>query len=323
MTLPLWRKVQRSSFTRIEPLCDFLELSPFLKEKLLTTPKFPLNLPYRLAEKIKKNSLEDPILRQFVPTQEETVRKEGFLFDPVQDERFRKTKKILHKYQGRALILVSSACAMHCRFCFRQNFPYEVEDGGFDEELAYLASDSTISEVILSGGDPLSLSDERLMALFQGIEKIPHIKRIRFHSRFPIGIPERIDDSFLQILQSVKQQVFFMIHCNHPKELDADVLASLQRLIRIQVPVLSQSVLLKGVNDDFEVLISLFETLINAGVIPYYLHEMDPVEGGAHFTAEETKGQELIRGLLKKLPGYSVPRLVREEPGMPSKTVRM
>src|SRR3990167_3963712 len=218
--LPLWREIQKKNFTRVEPLADFLALAPSRRRQLLTGPRFPLNLPIRLAEKMEKDTLDDPIFRQFVPLQEETIPTPGFVSEPLQDQQFRNTPKLLQKYQGRALLLTTSACAMNCRFCFRQNFPYEKETLGFAEEIAYLQKDPTLSEVILSGGDPLSLSDELLQELFTSLDAIPHLQRIRFHTRFPLGIPERIDDSFLTVLAASSKQIFFTIHCNHPRELD-------------------------------------------------------------------------------------------------------
>jgi len=319
--LSLWRQIQRKTFTRIGPLLDFLELSDEKREKILRDPSFPLHLPLRLAEKIEKNTLEDPILRQFVPLVDELAAVPGFVADPVQDQSFKKTKKLLHKYRGRALLLASGACAMHCRFCFRQNFPYETEAQGFEEEIAYLAADPSLSEVILSGGDPLSLSDGALAQLFRALDAIPHIKRIRFHTRFPIGIPERIDLSLLDLLSACGKQIFFIVHVNHPKELDAEVIEALQKIQRLGIPVLNQSTLLKGVNDDSQTLLSLSEALINCGVIPYYLHALDPVQGAGHFAlSEEEKGLQLIRYLQENLSGFGVPRFVREEPGLPSKT---
>ncbi len=318
--ISVWRQIQKENFTRLEPLLDFLEMSDSNRLRFLSAPRFPLNLPRRLAEKIAKNTVDDPILRQFLPLQEESLPAPGFFPDPLRDPMFQKTKKILHKYKGRALILAASACAMHCRFCFRQNFPYETKSSGFEEEIDYLAQDTTLSEVILSGGDPLSLSNESLAALFAALEPLSHVRRIRFHSRFPIGIPERIDAPFLNILSSSTKQIYFAIHCNHPRELDADVIASLGKLKPLGIPVLNQSVLLKGVNDDPDVLTTLCETLINAGILPYYLHALDPVAGSSHFALPETRGPELIRHLQVHLSGYGVPRLVREEAGYPSKT---
>ncbi len=319
-SVALWRKIQRENFTRIPPLLDFLELSEIHRKRILSSPRFSLNLPRRLADKIGKNTLDDPILRQFVPLVEETVWAPGFTPEPLQDTSFRKSKKLLQKYNGRALLIATSSCAMNCRFCFRQNFPYEKDKVGFEEELAHLSSDACISEVILSGGDPLSLSDEALSSLFERLGAIPHLERIRFHSRFPIGIPERIDASFLSILARVKKQIFFVIHCNHPRELDPEVTASLKKIAALGIPLLNQSVLLKGVNDDPKVLIELSRALMNAGIIPYYLHELDPVEGTSHFATPKEVGPELIRVCREGISGFGVPRLVKEEPGHPSKT---
>ena len=319
-SIPLWRRIQKENFTRIEPLLDYLELSDVHREKILISPRFSLNLPRRLADKIEKNTLDDPILRQFVPLIDETVSSSGFSLEPLQDRSFQKTKKTLQKYKGRALVLTTGACAMHCRFCFRQNFPYETEEKGFEEEIQYLSKDPSLSEVILSGGDPLSLSDASLATLFQELDQIPHLKRIRFHSRFPIGIPERIDASFLRLLAASSKQIFFVIHCNHPKELDSDVLSSLKKIGSLGIPLLNQSVLLKGINDNTSTLSHLSRTLIDGGIIPYYLHELDPVQGAAHFDLPPSTGPLLIRSMQQELPGYGIPHLVREQPGYPSKT---
>ncbi len=318
---PLWRKIQKENFTHWEKLADFLELSDAHRQNLILRPRFPLNLPKRLAEKIQKSTLDDPILKQFVPLQEELLPTPGYLDEPLQDTSFRKTKKILHKYDGRALLLATSACAMHCRFCFRKNFPYETETIDFTQDLNYILQEKSINEIILSGGDPLSLNDTQLDTLFQAFDTMPHIKRIRFHSRFPIGIPERIDISFLQILKNSSKQIVFIIHCNHPKELDKDVASSLKKIQKIGIPILNQSVLLQGVNDNEQTLLELSETLVQAGILPYYLHVLDPVEGSAHFHVTDARAHELIQHLQKHTSGYAVPRLVREVPGMLSKQV--
>ena len=316
--MPLWRQIQRENFTRIEPLASFLELSSLNRTKIISSSLFPLNLPRRLAEKIAKNTLDDPIFRQFVPLIEETVSAPGFIPEPVQDTIFRKTKKILQKYKGRALIITTSACAMNCRFCFRQNFPYETEKSEFEEELTFLSQDPSISEAILSGGDPLSLSNSALASLFKGLDNIPHLRRIRFHSRFPIGIPERIDEPFLDILAASTKQIPSST-ATIPEELDSDVLSAMKKMSSLGIPLLNQSVLVKGVNDDPETLLSLSETLVNAGILPYYLHELDRVVGTSHFALPPSRGPELIRSLQERLSGFGVPRLVREEPGYPSK----
>ncbi len=320
MIIPLWRKIQKKNFVRIEPLLDFLELSPDLRSQVLARPRFVLNLPERLAAKIEKNTLADPILRQFLPLVQELEPNIHFSADPVQDTSFRETPKLLHKYPGRALLVTTKACAMNCRFCFRQNFPYETEEKGFEAELAHIAQDPSLSEIILSGGDPLSLDDATLSPLLAALDAIPHIKRLRFHSRFPIGIPERIDDSFLRLLASYSKQIFFIVHVNHPRELDTDVLFALKKIQKLGIPVLNQSVLLKGVNDDEETLRTLLQTLVNHGIVPYYLHHLDPVQGAGHFQVPPERAASLIRQAQETLSGYAVPRLAREEPGMSSKT---
>lgn len=317
---PLWRQIQRENFTRIEPLLRFLELSENKRSQIFFDPKFVLNLPLRLAEKIQKNTLDDPILRQFVPLVDEKMIVPGFVLDPVKDQTFCKTGKILQKYKSRALLITTSACVMHCRFCFRQNFPYETEVVGFEKEIAYIEADASISEIILSGGDPLSLSDSSISSLFHAFERMPHIKRIRFHTRFPIGIPERINDSFLKILADSSKQIFFVIHCNHPKELDADVISHLRKILKLGIPILNQSVLLKGVNDEENVLLKLSDSLISCGIIPYYLHQLDLVQGASHFVVPEERALHLVQYLQKNISGFAVPRLVREEAGRSSKT---
>lgn len=318
--VPLWRKIQKENFTNLDSLLDFLALDNEKRTKVRQFSQFPLNLPRRLAEKIEKNNVDDPIFLQFVPLLEEGIKKEGFSLDPVGDLSFRSAPKLLKKYEGRALLVTTSACAMNCRFCFRQNFPYEKEVGGFEKELDLIKKDPSLKEIILSGGDPLSLSDASLQELLSALSDIPHIERIRFHTRFPIGIPERIDPSFLEVLRPFKNKIFFIIHSNHPKELDSDVIDALGKIRCLGIPLLNQSVLLKGVNDDPKTLLSLSETLLKGQILPYYLHLLDPVEGAGHFLIPENRALEAISYIQRHLSGFGVPRLVREEPGKPSKT---
>lgn len=320
-TLPLWRRIQRQNFTCIDSLLEFLQVSACKRENVLHSSKFVLNVPLRLAAKMEKNNFSDPLFLQFVPLKLENSIVDGFVKDPVTDTNFCKTSKMLQKYQSRALLVTTSACVMHCRFCFRQNFPYETNIQGFAEELAILQKDKDIEEVILSGGDPLSVSNHILKELFEEFEKINHIKRIRFHTRFPIGIPERIDEDFLQILQNTSKQVYFVIHSNHPKELDDEVLLYLKKVRKTGAVLLNQTVLLKNVNDQEETLLTLFQTLASNGIIPYYLHRLDKVVGTAHFLVEDDRSLELMQYLQKKLSGYALPRLVQEIPGRASKTI--
>jgi EF-P beta-lysylation protein EpmB len=315
-----WRNIQRTNFTSLDELSSYLELDENARQLLFKNPAFILNLPRRLASKIQKNCLSDPILRQFVPLIDEEKKTLGFVSDPVGDSLVQCSPKLLHKYNGRALLVSTSACAMHCRYCFRKNYPYETQSKGFEKELDLLRQDPSIEEVILSGGDPLSLSSESLRELLTKLQSIFHIKRVRFHTRFPIGIPERIDEDFLNCLKDFPFQYWFVVHVNHPLELDADIMIALGKIQTLGIPVLNQAVLLKGVNDSKEVLEALFRKLSNQGIFAYYLHQLDKVQGSAHFEVEESKGLELIHYLETCLPGYAVPKYVRETSGEPSKT---
>lgn len=314
-----WRIILRNNFTRIEALADFLELNKEQRAQVIVRPNFPLQVPLRLAQKMAKGTLDDPLVKQFLPLSQELQTHSQFSFDPVCDASFREGGKLLRKYEGRVLLVCTSACAMHCRYCFRQHFAY-TQAKGFEEELAQIEEDLSIHEVILSGGDPLSLSNEVLGDLLRRIAKLPHIRRIRFHTRFPIGIPERIDDDFLHLISLLPQQIYFVIHCNHPAELDQDIFDRLKALQRLGCLILNQAVLLKDINDNIETLHQLAEQLVNHGVVFYYLHQLDRVQGAAHFEVEEEKGRLLIAEMMKRLPGYAVPKYVKELAGEPNKS---
>lgn len=314
-----WQEVLKSNFTSLEALLAFLEIEG--DEELLPSPLFRINVPARLARKMAKGSLDDPLFRQFVPFKEELKVVEGFREDPVGDRGFVKTERLIKKYSQRALIISTSACAMHCRYCFRQNFPYEAGAVSFEESLEVVRRTPEIKEVILSGGDPLSLPDHRLGPLLTALDEIPHVKRIRFHSRYPIGIPERVDASFLNLLAGIKTQIFFVTHANHPRELDEEVLEAFKAIRKLGIPVLNQSVLLKGVNDDLEVLKALSERLADNGILFYYLHQLDRVKGAHHFEVDRAFGKELVSALQKEASGYQVPKYVEEIAGEPSKTL--
>lgn len=316
-----WRTIQRGNFTSCHLLAEFLKLNPAQTKQLKQNHPFTLNVPLRLAEKMQKGTLDDPILKQFVPLNapEQLSTSTPFENDPVKDISFCLTPKLLQKYEGRALLLCTSACAMHCRFCFRQHFPYERNRKHFDTEIREIKNDPSLREVILSGGDPLSLSDEILSDLLEQLDATSHLNRVRFHTRFPIGIPERIDNSFLSVLKKRRLQVKFVIHCNHPLELDIDVLGALKKIQGLGIPILSHSVLLKGINDSESTLIALFEKMINNGILPYYLNQLDKVKEGEPFEVNEEIGRELIKKIRRKLPGYGVPTYVREIPGEKNK----
>ncbi len=314
-----WQEVLKSNFRDLTKLADFLELDEEQRRSLFIRQNFPLNLPLRLATKIAKRKLDDPILRQFVPVTDESFSVEQFVLDPLGESRCIQKGKLLHKYRGRVLLVCTSACAMHCRYCFRQHYPYETEKKDFQEELEYIFQDQSVREVILSGGDPLSLPDFRLKELFTALSTMNHVKRIRFHSRFPIGIPERIDDSFCEIMRTIKQQVWFVVHVNHPRELDEDVLKHLNKLQKAGAILLNQSVLLRGVNDSVDVLVELSEKLVDNGIVPYYLHQLDQVKGTAHFEVDKEHGKELLREMEKYLSGYALPKYAQEIAGEESK----
>lgn len=321
IVLPDWKIIFRNNFRRLDALAEFLELTEEQRSHLCKLAPFSLNVPLRLAQKMEKGNLNDPLFRQFVPLEEERIQHPLFNRQPIEEDAFRKQGKLLHKYQGRVLILCSSACAMHCRYCFRQHFPYEVEQKGFDSELQAIRQDVSIHEVILSGGDPLSLSDEVINGLLQDLASMDHVKRIRFHTRFPIGIPERLDAGFLKVIQAYPKQIYIVLHINHPNELDQTLFDHLKGLQRLGVILLNQAVLLRGVNDDANVIAHLCEQLIDQGILPYYLHQLDRVEGASHFEVPEQEGLKLIQEAAKSLPGYGVPKYVREVPGEPFKTV--
>jgi EF-P beta-lysylation protein EpmB len=317
---PLWREKQRLTFTKMHELARFLELSQESLACIDTSPRFILNLPYRLAEKISKDNPNDPIFLQFVPLKKEKEHSAGFIVDPVLDHTFVSTGSLLHKYEGRALIVTTGACAMNCRYCFRQNYDYQASDKQFTKELTQIENEKSIEEVILSGGDPLSLSDSTLQLLLERLSTITHVKRIRFHTRFPMGIPERIDSSFLSLLKSVKKQIWFVIHANHPNEFDDTIWAALKEIQCLGIPVLCQSVLLKGINDDLDTLKKLSSDLVEHGVLPYYLHQLDKVQGAAHFEVPIATGKALIQALTSCSSGYAVPKYVQEIAGKESKT---
>jgi EF-P beta-lysylation protein EpmB len=317
-----WQTILKTNFHHWKELADFLELSEEQRSHIFVAKRFPLNLPRRLAQKMQKGTLDDPLLRQFLPTQAETIPTVGFGCDAVGDRASQLTPKLLKKYAGRALLVCTSACAMHCRFCFRQHYDYEVAGtGNFEAELAHIRADSSIHELILSGGDPLSLSNRTLANLLQELATMSHVRRIRWHTRFPIGIPERLDAEFCALLRAVPQQLWFIIHANHPAELDADVLHALAQLRQLGALLLNQAVLLKGVNDNIETLTALCELLVDHGISPYYLHQLDRVQGAAHFEVPIARGKELMGQLSARLPGYAVPRYVQEIAGEPHKTL--
>jgi EF-P beta-lysylation protein EpmB len=284
---------------------------------------FPTFVPWEYLSRIRSGDPSDPLLRQVLPIDQEDVRVQGYDSDPVGDMQSLVAPGILHKYQGRALMITTGACGVHCRYCFRREFPYS--DSGsiahaWEPSLEYLRRQRDVHEVLLSGGDPLTLADAKLEGLIAGIESIPHIRRLRIHSRMPIVIPQRITNELVSRLRSSRLAVWMVIHANHPNELDESVYRRLALLVDSGIPVLNQSVLLRGVNDDAQVLADLCLKLIDHRVQPYYLHQLDRVQGAAHFEVPVSAGRRLMKELRKMLPGYAVPTYVSEQSGQPSKT---
>ncbi|MBI3211436.1 MAG: KamA family radical SAM protein [Simkania negevensis] len=321
MSKPMWQAVLKNNFRNWRHLADFLELDQEKRGFILTNPSFTLNLPERLAKKIKKNDLTDPILLQFLPQKKELKKEEGYVADPTCDFSFNKGGRLLHKYKGRVLLVTTSGCAMHCRFCFRQNYPYEKKEEEFAEEMSYIEQHPDIEEVILSGGDPLILSDYKLKQLVERLERISHVKILRFHTRFITGIPERITISLLELLKSSRFQIVCALHINHRKELDEEVLYVMKQLRQVGVLLLSHTVLLKGINDNLKTLKELFFSLASQGILPYYLNQLDQVEGSGHYKVAIKKGKELIKALREELPGYAIPRYAKEVPYEKNKTL--
>lgn len=284
---------------------------------------FEICVPDAYLARIVPNDPNDPLLRQILPTGDEAAAPPGYVTDPLEEADHRPVKGLIHKYANRVLLIASPACAINCRYCFRRHFPYHENSPSraqWQEALDYLRADTTIHEAILSGGDPLAASDRQLAWLVKQLESIPHLKRLRIHTRLPVVIPDRVDESLLGWLGSTRLQKVVVLHINHANEIDQAVLDACTRLKQAGVTLLNQSVLLRGINDSVPTLAALSERLFEAGVLPYYLHVLDPVQGAAHFDVPDSEAQALIQALLEHLPGFLMPRLVREVPGKMSKT---
>ncbi len=308
-------------------LLRMLELDPaLLAAARAAGRRFPLRVPRAFIARMRKGDPADPLLRQVLPLAAELESPGGFSHDPVGDLASRAAPGVLHKYHGRVLLITTGACGVHCRYCFRRHFPYADESArqaDWHAALEYLRTNASVHEVILSGGDPLSLNDRTLAHLASALEQIPHITRLRIHTRQPIVLPSRVNSALLAWLKKCHLQKIVVLHVNHAHELDAAVIAALSRLRAVGLTLLNQSVLLRGVNDSVAELAALSEALFAAGVMPYYLNLLDRVQGAAHFEVSEEQACILIQGLRARLPGYLVPRLVREIPGAASKVPLM
>jgi len=283
---------------------------------------FGLRVPRGYVRRMRRNDPNDPLLRQVLPLGEECIVTPGYSMDPVADDSAMVVPGVLHKYPGRVLLTVTGACAIHCRYCFRRYFPYHDANPGVDHwraALDYIAGNDTLHEVILSGGDPLVLSDRRLAEFSAMLSDISHVKRLRLHTRLPVVLPERVSQELLDWIMAARLKVIVVIHANHANEIDIEVRQACASLRQAGITLLNQSVLLRGVNDRVTTLCSLSEALFEAGVLPYYLHVLDRVQGASHFEVDEATAVRLMTGMNTRLPGYLVPRLVREVPGMSGK----
>ncbi|MFT3898467.1 MAG: EF-P beta-lysylation protein EpmB [Thermomonas sp.] len=318
-----WRRAWR------EAVRDPRELLAMLGLQALTgriapaaAESFPLRVPRGFVARMRHGDPGDPLLRQVLPLDEEDRIVPGFELDAVGDGAARRGGGLVHKYRGRALLVATGSCAVHCRYCFRRHYPYAEDTAaaaGWREAVAAIAADASISEVILSGGDPLSLADHKLAELTDALRAIAHVRRLRIHTRLPIVLPERIDAGLLGWLRGLPWPVAVVVHANHANEFDADVDATMAALRDAGATLLNQAVLLRGVNDSVAALADLCERGFESGVLPYYLHQLDRVAGAAHFEVGDAEALALHAALATRLPGYLVPKLVREVAGDPGK----
>ncbi len=321
----IWQKELARLIKAPSALADALQLpSEQQIEMQGAHQSFPVRVPLEWIARIKKNDSNDPLLRQVLPHADELLSVPGFTDDPLSETGSMPSRGVLHKYHGRALLIASAACAIHCRYCFRRHFPYQEATSTteqWEQAFSYLENQTDISEVILSGGDPLTLKNDRLFQLMQRLEKIPHIRRLRLHTRTPVALPSRVDHEFVERLNQLQKKIKIVVvlHVNHANEIDSHVSDAIFRISRTGVTLLNQSVLLRGVNDSVDALESLSEALFAMDVLPYYLHLLDRVQGAAHFEVSQAEAVNFMIALKGRLPGYLLPKLVQENAGEPFK----
>ena len=311
-----WQTQLSEAISSIDELLAILKLES-LRSQIYVPTHFELRVPRAFVAKMQVGDANDPLLRQVLPDQREQIAVTGYVADPLAENSQNPLTGLLHKYQSRVLLTVTGACAIHCRYCFRQHFDYQSnlpKASAQDDIIRYIHEHPEINEVILSGGDPLSVSNRRLFGWLERLEAIPQLTTIRLHTRLPVVIPERLDAELLERLASSRCQIVMVIHCNHANEIDDTTAQHLQRARVAGITLLNQTVLLRDINDDVETQVALSQRLFAAGVLPYYLHVLDKVAGGAHFDSSENEAIALYWALLERLPGYLVPKLVRELP---------
>lgn len=318
-----WLTQLANSFTDPTKLMDYLEIAQeewvdgYEARKL-----FSQRVPMSFVRRMEKGNPYDPLLRQVLPLKAEFNIQAGYSQDPLQ-EQSNAIPGLLHKYKNRALMIVKGGCAINCRYCFRRHFPYQENKGSkstWQRSLEYIAQHPELNEIILSGGDPLMAKDHELEWLIQAIDDIPHIKRLRIHSRLPVVLPDRVTEQLCASLQNSRLQTVFVTHINHANEINEELQQAIERIRQAGVTLLNQSVLLKGVNDSVAAQVALSESLFDAGILPYYLHVLDKVQGAAHFYVDDDTARAIMAGLVEQVSGYLVPRLTREIGGRKSKT---
>ena len=324
---PNWRQAWREAVRDPRELLAMLGLDGLASGiSAEAAAQFPLRVPRGFVARMRHGDPADPLLRQVLPVLDEERIVPGFGLDAVGDEAARRGGGVIHKYNGRALLIATGSCAVHCRYCFRRHYPYAEDTAaaaGWREAVELIRADASIHEVILSGGDPLSLADHKLAELTDALRGIPHLRRLRIHTRLPIVLPERVDAGLLAWLRGLPWPVAIVVHANHAREFDAAVDDAMAALRDAGALLLNQAVLLRGVNDSVDALADLCERGHAAGVLPYYLHQLDRVAGAAHFEVGDAEALALHAALAARLPGYLVPRLVREVAGRTGKTPLM
>ena len=320
-----WQQHFADSITDPAELARVLQLpGDWLEGARAAAAVFGLRVPRSFVARMRIGDIDDPLLRQILPLGAELDRVPGYAPDPLQESNAGLAPGLLQKYAHRALLITTAACAAHCRYCFRREFPYadqQGDTGRWREAVAAIAADDSIREVILSGGDPLSLTNARLRSLSDALTAITHVKWLRIHSRNAVVLPSRVDSGLIEWITSLPWRVTIVLHVNHANELQGDAVDAINKLRSTGALLLNQAVLLRGVNDAADTLVTLSERLHELGIAPYYLHLLDRVTGTAHFEVSEARGQELVTAMARSLPGFLVPKLAREVPGREAKTV--
>ena len=320
-----WQQSLKTAITEPAELLEILNLpNDLLKDAQSASELFPLRVPREFVHRMEKGNVLDPLLQQVLPLGAEHLKADGFITDPLNEADARPLPGIVHKYKDRVLLILSGACAINCRYCFRRHFPYaENQLGGqpWSDALDYLRQHTDLREVVFSGGDPLVTSDARLARMIKELEAIPHLERLRIHTRLPVVIPSRITTDLCDLLSRSRFNTVVTLHINHPNEIDASLSDSARQLRSAGITVLNQAVVLKGVNDRWQVQVDLSRALFRAGILPYYLFAFDPVAGASHFDTPLENIQEMYHEMQRELPGYLLPKLAQEIPGKTSKTL--